>query len=58
MKYFWLILTIAALLWYTLVTIYVSIKGAGDIKNMLRSLENLRNEEETQNRPITTDASG
>ncbi len=44
-KYFWLILTIAAILWYTIVTIYVSIKGAGDIKNMLKSLEDLRSED-------------
>jgi hypothetical protein len=38
MKYFWLILTIAAVVWYTFVTAYVSYKGVSDIKNMLRSL--------------------
>ncbi|CAN5536886.1 hypothetical protein BH18ACI1_BH18ACI1_23890 [soil metagenome] len=37
-KTFWLILTIAALLWYSLVAVYVAIKGAGDIRQMLQSL--------------------
>lgn len=37
-KTFWLILTVAALLWYSIVTVYVSIKGAGDIRRMLKSL--------------------
>ena len=54
-KYFWLILTIIALFWYTFVTIYVSIKGAGDIKNMLKSLEDWRNENQDENRPEQTD---
>ena len=35
---FWLILTIAAVVWYSTITIYVAIKGAGDIKQMLRNL--------------------
>lgn len=38
MRYFWLILTIAAVLWYTFVTIYVSYKGVTDIKEMLQRL--------------------
>lgn len=38
MRYFWLILTIAAVVWYTFVTAYVSFKGVTDIKEMLRSL--------------------
>ena len=38
MKYVWLILTIAAVLWYTFVTIYVSFKGVTDIKEMLKKL--------------------
>ncbi len=37
-KTFWLILTVAALLWYSIVTVYVAIKGAGDIRHMLKSL--------------------
>lgn len=40
MKYLWLILTIAAVGWYILVTAYVSYKGVADIKEMLRSLAN------------------
>ncbi len=36
---FWLILTAAALLWYSSVTIYVSIKGARDIREMLSRLK-------------------
>ena len=44
-KTFWLILTAACLVWYTVVTVYVAIKGAGDIKEMLRNLaENNREE--------------
>jgi hypothetical protein len=36
---FWLILTAAALLWYSSVTIYVFIKGARDIREMLSRLK-------------------
>lgn len=35
---FWFILTAAALLWYSSITIYVSIKGASDIREMLSRL--------------------
>lgn len=38
MKYFWLILTIAAVAWYTFVTAYVALKGVTDIKEMLKRL--------------------
>ena len=38
MKYFWLVLTIAAVGWYIFVTIYVSYKGVADIKGMLKRL--------------------
>ena len=38
MKTFWFILTMAAVIWYILVTIYVSYKGVGDIKEMLNNL--------------------
>ncbi|MGI8838250.1 MAG: hypothetical protein ACR2H4_16675 [Pyrinomonadaceae bacterium] len=37
-KTFWLILTVAALLWYSIIMVYVAIKGAGDIRQMLKSL--------------------
>jgi hypothetical protein len=42
---FWLCLIIAALVWYSCVTVYVGIKGASDIKNMLKRLDR-RNENE------------
>jgi len=37
-EWFWLLLVLACLLWYSTVTIYVSIKGFADIKTMLRRL--------------------
>lgn len=39
MTTFWMLLTLAALLWYGSVTIYVSIKGAADIREMLARLK-------------------
>ncbi len=42
---FWLVLTIVALVWYGLVTIYVAIRGAGDIRNMLAHLQRLREQD-------------
>ncbi|MEQ1605024.1 MAG: hypothetical protein ABL999_09160 [Pyrinomonadaceae bacterium] len=38
MKYFWLVLTITSVAWYTFVTAYVSFKGVTDIKEMLAKL--------------------
>jgi hypothetical protein len=35
---FWGSLTLAVLAWYSTVTVYVAIKGAGDIRRMLRRL--------------------
>lgn len=35
---FWLLLTIACLVWYSTITIYVAVKGASDIAAMLKSL--------------------
>jgi hypothetical protein len=43
---FWLLLTIAALVWYSCVTVYVSIKGVADIKGMLRRLKKRDNGDE------------
>ena len=40
MTTFWMLLTLAALLWYGSVTIYVSFKGAADIREMLARLKN------------------
>lgn len=36
--WFWLAVTAACLLWYSTITIYVAIRGALDIKQMLQSL--------------------
>ncbi|HEY2572919.1 MAG TPA: hypothetical protein VGH65_02580 [Verrucomicrobiaceae bacterium] len=35
---FWKSLTVAALVWYSTITVYVTIKGAADIKEMIRRL--------------------
>jgi hypothetical protein len=35
----WWLLTMAVVIWYSTITIYVSYKGAHDIKHMLRDLE-------------------
>jgi hypothetical protein len=36
---FWGLLTLAVLVWYSTVTVYVAIRGVVDIKHMLRSLK-------------------
>lgn len=41
--WFWGLLTIACLVWYSTITIYVAIKGAGDIRDMLRRLAETKN---------------
>ena len=38
MKTFWYVLTIIALVWYIVVTLYVGVKGIADIKGMLKRL--------------------
>ena len=35
---FWWVLTIACVVWYCTITVYVAIKGASDIKQMLTRL--------------------
>ncbi len=35
---FWAFLTLAVLVWYSSVTVYVAIRGSLDIKHMLRTL--------------------
>jgi hypothetical protein len=37
--WFWGALTLACLVWYSTITIYVAIKGAFDIKTMLKALK-------------------
>ena len=36
--WFWFILLLAVMLWYSTMTVYVAIRGLGDIKQMLRRL--------------------
>jgi hypothetical protein len=36
--WFWWLVTLAVLVWYSTVTIYVAFKGARDIRQMLRRL--------------------
>ena len=36
---FWGLLTLAVLGWYSTITVYVAIRGAVDIKHMLRKLK-------------------
>jgi len=36
--YFWLVMTIAVLVWYCTITIYVAIRGTWDVKSMLKRL--------------------
>jgi len=37
--WFWWLLTAAALLWYSTITVYIAFKGALDIKHMLARLK-------------------
>ncbi len=39
----WGILTLAVLGWYSTVTVYVAVRGAIDIKNMLNNLSQRKN---------------
>ena len=36
--WFWWLLTLACIVWYSTVTVYVAIKGVADIKGMLARL--------------------
>jgi hypothetical protein len=47
-RWFWWLLTITCIIWYSTVTIYVAIKGAADIKNMLARLSANRAKEDEQ----------
>jgi hypothetical protein len=37
--WFWWLVTLAVLVWYSTVTLYVAVKGARDIRQMLRRLK-------------------
>jgi hypothetical protein len=40
MRTFWYYLTIASVIWYSVVTLYVAFKGTFDIREMLGNLKN------------------
>ena len=42
--WFWLTLTTLAVIWYCTVTLYVAVRGAADIRGMLRRLGDRRDE--------------
>ena len=44
--WFWYALSLAALIWYSSVTVYVAIKGVADIKTMLARLSEKQGEDE------------
>ncbi len=44
---FWFLLTIACVVWYSTIMVYVAIRGAADIKTMLRKLSEPEEAEET-----------
>ena len=50
MIWFWLVLTIAALIWYSTVTVYVAIRGSKDIKQMLSALASRRTADDDDRR--------
>jgi hypothetical protein len=41
---FWWLVVVACLTWYSTITVYVSIRGLRDIKNMLARLRALQDE--------------
>ena len=41
---FWWGLTVACLVWYSTITVYVSVRGIRDIRNMLGRLKDLADE--------------
>ena len=44
--WFWWLVTLAVLVWYSTVTIYVAVKGTLDIRQMLRRLKEGEREKE------------
>lgn len=42
--WFWSLLTAACVIWYSTITVYVSIKGVSDIRGMLRRLGSMQDQ--------------
>jgi hypothetical protein len=49
--WFWGSLTLAVLLWYSSITIYVSVRGTSDIRRMLKHLEDAQHSPHDQPGP-------
>ncbi len=49
---FWWFLTMASVVWYSTITVYVSVKGVADIRDMLRRLSErkIKNARAAENR--------
>lgn len=45
---FWGLLTLAVLVWYSTVTIYVGVRGVADIKSMLHKLKQGQDEADAE----------
>ena len=43
--WFWAIMAVAVVVWYSTITIYVAVRGAFDIKHMLASLKKRQDDE-------------
>jgi len=50
-RWFWWLLTVAVVLWYSTVTLYVAIRGVLDIKYMLARLAAQRDEDHDRTGP-------
>jgi hypothetical protein len=48
--WFWWLMTMACVVWYSTITVYVAIKGAADIKHMLARLDATKAREEAKER--------
>lgn len=47
----WFVVVVGCLVWYSTVTVYVAIRGAFDIKNMLAHLSGDNPEDESSDEP-------
>jgi hypothetical protein len=57
--WFWWLMTMACVVWYSTITVYVAIRGAVDIKDMLANLDKSETERnELTGRTISGPGSG
>jgi len=48
--WFWWLMAMACVVWYSTITVYVAIKGAADIKHMFARLDATKKREEAEKR--------